>query len=708
MKKSFRVIAIAVSALMLTCFMVSCSGEKENNSVPAETTQATTTTVTTVAETTIETTAEVTTTVAETEHISPTETVTINSGFEKTNINEMMDYDKNKNFKIKLSDFAQEGDKINSFTFVFYSADGTSDMGDYTGACGISVSEDCKEATDEGWYQSEDFVKSTEGAYAEITWEVPDSIKNDIEISDEGFIQIGYWWSNVKQLKLSSVICNYTRTATIPVDNTSSTEVNQTLKYENDDTKTAEIPLSSILANGDIPQVITFNIQSEKPLGKFVGGFGISVTEDCFAANDEGWYQADDVSIMTDSSNAEISWIIPDEIKDCINPDGNVNLGYWWSEGGSVTLNSITAKSSNSNGTSVPSEPAETLKENNFQSSDKNISEMTSAEIVEDMRVGWNLGNTLESYDVEKAENAETAWGNPVTTKEMIDWVKSAGFNAVRIPVSWGEHMNESDTEYTIHTDWMNRVKEVVDYALDNDMYVTLNVHHDDYIWLTPTRSAEKSVTEKYVAIWKQICETFKDYDEHLLFEGLNEPRIIGGQDEWTCGTEEEREVINNLLQKFVDTVRASGGKNTTRHLIITSHAASTDKTSVESIKIPDDERIIVSLHHYAPWDFVGEESNVSQWGSAEEKKALDETFDYLHDKFIKNGTPVIIGEFGTVNKNNTSVRAEYMEYYIESANKRDITCFVWDDGGKFKLLNRGRKTWQYPEIINGIMDGLD
>lgn len=713
MRKKFRMFPVAVSAVMLGCFMTSCSdNDKTEDSVTSvqDTTVQTTTAETSVkSEETEQTSAETEATEKPEEtpapHISPVENVSITMGSEKSDINEIMDYDSNKNFKIKLSDFAKEGDIINSFTFVFYSEDGKSDMGDYTGACGISVSEDCPSATDEGWYQSEDFVKSTQGAYAEITWNVPDDIKDYITISDDGFIQIGYWWSNVKKLKLSSVICNYTRNASIPVDNTSSCDISQSMYYGTEAERTAKISLSDIIPSGDIPQMFTFNIEAGSSLDKFSGAFGISVSEDCPYATDENWYQSENIAVMTDSQSTELKWLVPEEIKEYINTDGEVMLGYWWSASENITLKSVTVKSSNDGGTSSPSEPAQTVKENNFTSSDKNVSEMTSAEIVEDMRVGWNLGNTFDCYDVDNASKAETAWGNPLTTKAMIDTVKNAGFNAVRIPVSWGEHMN---AEFLIDSPWIKRVQEVVDYAIDNDMYVIINVHHDDYMWLEPTYAKQEEVTKKYLGIWKQVCNVFKDYDEHLLFEGLNEPRVIGGENEWTCGTEEERDVINQLLQSFVDTVRESGGKNETRHLIITSHAASTDKTSVDSIKVPDDERIIVSLHHYSPWDFAGDESEVSEWGTDAEKKALDETFDYLYNKFVKNGTPVIIGEFGAVNKNNSSVRANYMEYYIQSAGKRDITCFVWDDGGKFKLLNRSADKWHYPEIINGIMNGVE
>lgn len=706
MNRYFRSVSLIASLLAVCCFMSSCTDK--NNSESSSSSQSQTSAETSQpAETSAEeSSAEATETEpAETTppHVSPTENISVSMGCEKSDINEIMDYESNKNFKIKLSDFAQSGDKIESFVFVFYSEDGKSDMGDYTGGCGISVSGDCPSATDDGWYQSEDFTCSTQGSYAEIKWNVPSDIQDYIEISDDGFIQIGYWWSNVKKLKLSSVICNYTRNAVIPVDGNASADIGKQLYYGSQDSRTLNIPLNSLISDGDIPQTFTFNISASGSLQKFSGAFGISVTDGCPSQTDDNWYQSKNAAVITDDSSVSVTWIVPDEIKDYIDTDGDVMLGYWWSAVDNITLDSVSVKYSN-NGSSASNEPAQTIAENNFSSSEKNVSEMSSAEIVADMRVGWNLGNTLDTYNVSGASNAETAWGNPVTTKAMIDTVKAAGFNAVRIPVSWTDHL---DSNYNIDKQWLDRVQEIVDYCIDNDLYTIINVHHDDYTWLNPTYADQQKVTEEYTAIWKQICEKFKDYDEHLLFEGLNEPRVIDGENEWTCGTAEERDVINQLLQTFVDTVRASGGKNSSRHLIVTTHTASIDETAVNDLKIPDDDRIIVSIHYYYPWDFAGEESDVSQWGSDDEKKALDKGFDLLYNKFVKNGIPVIIGEFGTVNKNNTDVRAEYMEYYLKSAHQRNITCFVWDDGSKFKLLNRPSSEWYYPQIINGIMDGI-
>ena len=563
----------------------------------------------------------------------------------------------------------------------------------------------CPSATDEGWYQSDDFEISVNSAYLEVKWDVPSDIKDYINISDKGFIEVGYWWGGVQKLRLSSIICNYTRTAEIPVDGTKTIEPDIKLDYGSESSKTARIPLSDMMSKGDVPQYFEFNVEASGELQKYSGAFGISVDDSCPAKTDKGWYQSGNIAVLTNSDSATLYWLVPDEIKEYIS-DGDVMLGYWWSNQQEIRLKSVTVKYSNDG--SVPANAGINTEQdkNTDNKTNKNSSEgMSAAEIVKDMKIGWNLGNTLDCYNVTwEVSDFETAWGNPRTTKAMIDAVKKEGFNAVRIPISWNEHMNGNK----IDGDWLNRVNEVVDYVIDNDMYAIINVHHDDYTWLNPSKADEAAVKAKLVSIWEQLSDRFKDYDQHLLFEGMNEPRIIGGQDEWTGGTAEEREVINHLFQAFVDTVRKSGGNNSSRALIITSHAASIEADAVNDIVVPDDDRIIVSIHYYSPWDFAGGENGKSDWGSDSEKKELDKGFDFLKSKFIDKGVPVIIGEFGATNKNNDSVRASYMEYYVKSAKSRGITCFIWDNGTKdeFGLLDRNSLTWYFKNVVDAAVKG--
>jgi len=729
-KKSLSVITAGMMTLAL--FTGCGDSENNNNSSSSPAPQTTKTPETSeidnskfqfATESTSETSSEetpVSETTSAPAHKSPTENISYSMANEKGQINEILNYNGNKTYKANLSELADENDKIESFTFVIYSEDGVSDIQKFTGAFGISVTEDCPSATDDFWYQSQDVDIAVNGAYAEIKWDIPDEIKDYINIGEKSYVQFGYWWGGVQSIRLESIICNYSTSFEIPVDNTNTVECNNTLSYKSETSKSVKIPVEELIGDDQIPQYFELNIESSAPLKKMSGAFGISVDDDCPSASDDNWYQSRNFAVITDSSNATLYWKVPDDIKNYVDDDGDFMFGFWWSESENITLKNITVKSSLEEITSgvdnSGSPESEINDDENYKSSVPENAEMkniTSQQIVDDMRIGWNLGNSLDCYEAEKdlsAENAETNWGNPVVTKELIDTVKKAGFNAVRIPVSWTNHISDDNT---IDPEWLDRVNEVVDYVIDNDMYAIINIHHDDYTWLNPTKADEQAVTEKFTKIWEQISVRFKDYDYHLLFEGMNEPRVIGSPDEWNGGTPEEREVINNLFGEFIKTVRSSGGNNAYRHLVITSHAASITEDAVKDVKIPLDSKIIVSVHYYSPWDFSNPDDDSAQsaeWGTDSDKLELDKGFDLLKKTFTDNGIPVIIGEFGSVNKNNYANRTNYTEYYIESARKRGITCFIWDEGskGNFGMLNRKKLTWYFPDIIEEAVDSAE
>ncbi len=405
---------------------------------------------------------------------------------------------------------------------------------------------------------------------------------------------------------------------------------------------------------------------------------------------------------MTDGSQLSLTWIVDEEAKNYASDNGELVLGYWWSEQPTARLDSITVKYSLGDA----SAPAPTEKKDTEKKPDNTTSTgfRSSADIVKDIKVGWNLGNTLESHDTTKSGLAvETGWGNPKTTEDMILSVKNAGFNAVRVPVTWGEHMDGD----VIQTEWLDRVQEVVDYAYNNDMYVIVNLHHDDAIWFNPTEAEYPQDSAKLKKIWEQISERFKDYGDTLIFEGINEERTIGSENEWMGGTAEERAVVNKYIQDFVDTVRASGGNNAERSLIVTSYGACAEEVAMNDLIVPNDDHIIVSLHYYAPWKFSSGESTT--FGDSE-KAELDAKFSSMKKKFIDKGHPLIIDEFGCVAVADDSVRSEYYSYYISAAKSQGIKCFVWDNGaakGKdgYALLNRRALTWN-DTILNGIMDG--
>lgn len=628
-------------------------------------------------------------TVPPTEHISPRETITASCGTQVT-VNKTIPYTEGSNtVKIPLADLIQEGDKISSFTFVIYSADG-SNIGEFKGGFGISVTKDCPAATDEGWYQSQDIAAPTQGTYGEITWNVPADIQN--YITSGGELLFGYWWGNSSSIRIENVICTYTRSADIPVDGTVTENSGKSVSFSAED-NTIRIPTAGFLPENAVPEAVTYNISSSGSLGKFTGGFGYD--------SSAGYYQSPDTAVFTDSSSLSLTWFVPAQAKALAANDGEIVLGYWWSEQPSITLDSITVKYSLGNGNYAPVQPDTTP--------DPEISEETSdfrssEEIVKAMNAGWNLGNTLDSYNTGKSGLAtETGWGNYKTTKEMITSVKNAGFNSIRIPVTWGEHM----TGDTINADWLARVKEVVDYAYDQDMFVILNMHHDDYIWFEPIDSEYAADSAKLKAIWSQIASYFADYGDRLLFEGMNEPRTVGSANEWIGGTAAERAIVARYEKDFVDTVRKTGGNNAHRSLIITSYAASADTAALNDVIVPNSKNIILSVHYYAPWKFSdGSVTDFNDSGKSE----LDAKFTELKQKFIDKGTPVIIGEFGCINAAPESERQEYYKYYIEAAKKQGIKCFVWDNNitsgeQSFGLFNRGALTWNQA-ILSAIMEG--
>lgn len=618
-------------------------------------------------------------------HISPIETVSTSLGIQQS-VSEVLAYgDKaGNNVKFPLADFIQEGDKVKSFTFIIKSDSGTN-IGEFKGGCGISVTSDCTAATDEGWYQSDDFTAPTEGAYGEITWNVPSNIAD--YITPEGEVLFGYWWGNAKDITVTEVICNIDRTAEIPCDDTITKEVGESVSYSATD-NTIRVA-TDFLPDDAVPQAITYNISSNGAFGKFTGGFGY----DC----SDGYFQSEDVAVFTDNSSISLTWILPDDAKYSAK-DSKIVFGYWWSEQPTAKLNSISVKYS-IGGSTAPNKPSTPVhSDTDFRS---------SAEIVDDIKVGWNLGNTLDSYNVKGKTGlaTETAWGNPKATEELILKVKNAGFNAIRIPVTWGEHLDGD----TIQEEWLNRVQEVINYAYNNDMYVIVNLHHDDGIWFNPTEDEYEGDSAMLKAIWKQIAERFKEYDDRLIFEGINEERTIGSENEWSGGTAEERAVVNKYIQDFVDTVRETGGNNSERTLIVTSYAASAEDVAMNNLKVPNDRHIIVSLHYYAPWKFA--EGQTTDFGDAE-KAELDAKFDTMKQKFIDNGIPLIIDEFGCVAKADDNTRAEYYNYYISSAKSRGIKCFVWDNGtmrgdSAYGLINRRNLEWN-ETILSGIIEGAE
>lgn len=336
------------------------------------------------------------------------------------------------------------------------------------------------------------------------------------------------------------------------------------------------------------------------------------------------------------------------------------------------------------------------------------IADISSTDLVTDMKIGWNLGNTLDATGG-MGIMSETAWGNPKTKQEMIDAVLDAGFNVIRIPVTWDGHFGGAP-DYKIHDIWLQRVKEVVDYAYNKGAYVILNTHHEE--WYMPTEENKEENGEQIAALWKQIAEYFKEYDEHLIFEGLNEPRKRGTSLEWT-GDAEARDVINYWEQIFVDTVRATGGNNTLRHLMITGYAASSSKENLAAIKLPEDEKLIVSVHAYTPYNFALNTAGTSTWDVSKDTWDIDSLMKNLDELFISKGIPVVIGEFGAMNKENEAERVEWVQYYLTKAQETGVPCVWWDNnaftgaGENFGLFDRRTLEFPYQDLLNAMMQTI-
>jgi hypothetical protein len=325
---------------------------------------------------------------------------------------------------------------------------------------------------------------------------------------------------------------------------------------------------------------------------------------------------------------------------------------------------------------------------------------------VKKMGVGWNLGNTLDAHDASKSSwtttaEHETCWGQPVTKRELITMMKEAGFGAIRVPVTWYQEM---DSEGKVKDAWMKRVKEVVDYVIGEGLYCILNVHHDtgadNGLFKSWIKADEDNYTQnksKFEYLWKQIGETFKDYDEHLLFESYNE--MLDAKSCWNYPTsvgtfdadyaKKSLEAVNNYAQSFVTAVRKTGGNNAIRNLIVNTYAGSAGgnwsenaNLPVEQLKLPTDKvsnHLIVEVHSYP---------NISN-GFSKEITYIDWLFNNIKEKLITRlKVPVIIGEWGTSNvdagagKTDYDVRKsdlfQFVDYWVKKAKELDIATFYW------------------------------
>lgn len=357
------------------------------------------------------------------------------------------------------------------------------------------------------------------------------------------------------------------------------------------------------------------------------------------------------------------------------------------------------------------------------------VSDSEAMKFVRDMKIGWNLGNTFDatadgSYSEASEMRIETSWCGVETTRDMINEVKNAGFNTVRIPVSWHNHLTDDD--FTISKQWLDRVQEVTDYAIKCDMYVILNIHHDiDKKYYYPSKECLENSKKYVTAIWKQLGDRFGDYDNRLIFESVNEPRLAGTNYEWWLDMSKDEckdavECVNVLNQTFTDVVRGSGKNNAERYIMVPGYDASADYTLVDGFRLPSDtakNRMILSVHAYTPYNFAlqaaTETGSYSDWSVSSEanRKAVENFMNKLYERYVSVGIPVVIGEFGARDKSvNTQDRTDFASFYIAAARARGMSCCWWDNnaflgsGENFGLLDRKSLSWKYPDIVLGMM----
>lgn len=343
----------------------------------------------------------------------------------------------------------------------------------------------------------------------------------------------------------------------------------------------------------------------------------------------------------------------------------------------------------------------------------------TATELADEMTIGWNLGNTLEAI------GGETYWGNALTTQRLIDSVKAAGFNTVRIPCSWNQYANQSN--HQISAQWMARVKEVVDYCIRRDLFVVINIHWDGG-WLEENCTLEKQEENniKQAAFWLQIATTFKDYDDRLLFASANEPHVADAT---------EMAVLLSYHQTCINTVRGTGGNNVERTIIVQGPATDIEKTNALMNTMPTDptpNRMMAEVHFY-PYQFTlmdADENWGNQfyyWGACNhsttdaahnptwgEEAFVDEMFQLMKTQFVDKGYPVMLGEFGA--RKRTSLtganydlhmksREYYLKYVVKSSLKHGIIPVYWC-AGLGELFNRVTGEVLERGTVNALMAG--
>lgn len=328
---------------------------------------------------------------------------------------------------------------------------------------------------------------------------------------------------------------------------------------------------------------------------------------------------------------------------------------------------------------------------------------LTALELAEKMGNGINLGNTMEAYGRSTVGTSgtvtqyETAWGQPITTQEMVSGMKAAGFDTLRIPVAWTNTMQFEDGDYTIREDYLERVREIVDYAISEDMYVILNDHWDGGWWGmfgSATEGTRLAAMDLYTSMWTQIAEYFADYGDQLIFESANEE--LGGRlndkdiaaDSGTLSDEECYSETNRINQAFVDTIRSCGGNNKTRFLLIAGYGTDIAGTCNSKYQMPTDsanQRLLISVHYYEPSAYCINGA-IDSWGTKEEYERQNELLSMM-TKFTEQGYGVVIGEYGVLMTDGVTTRPDtkaYLENFLNNCDLYGYVPVLWDTGNAY------------------------
>ncbi|WP_328869275.1 cellulase family glycosylhydrolase [Streptomyces sp. NBC_00287] len=314
------------------------------------------------------------------------------------------------------------------------------------------------------------------------------------------------------------------------------------------------------------------------------------------------------------------------------------------------------------------------------------------------MQPGWNMGNTYDAIP------DETSWGNPPVTQALLKKVKSQGFKSIRLPVTWGIHQGPAPA-YTIDAAWMAKVKQVVDWAQAEGLYVLLNMHHDSWMWVNQLSTDHDTVLARYNAIWTQIAATFRDTSSRVVFESVNEPTFSG-----TSGDDENYRLLKELNSEFHRIVRASGGNNASRLLVLPTLYTNADQSRLDALAAEltalNDPMVATTVHFYGFWPFSVNIAGYTRFDATSEQD-LTGTFDRVYNTFVAQGIPVIIGEYALLAYDHNRLgiiepgeQLKYFEFLGNYARQRKFTTMLWDAG---QFLNRNTLQWRDPALFAQI-----